>query len=218
MCSQVARIRHGGYWLKGEIGEDRREMNVRFPWEAVRSGVWGKPDCPPSHSASPGGVLGSLATPVGPLAGAASTAVPLGGRRVGRGPARGRGEGVLGSVGSEGLGEVWARKSRQRLDRGAQRGVEVGSRPRGQQEPSVGRRQVTALTMRRSARAPPWGTQDGTFVEVWGAGGGSHGDLSAEGSLPWTPGRVGLAGASFSVQSWRLCSQRGGHFRGPLGG
>lgn len=161
LCSQVARIRHGGYWLKGEIGEDRREMNVRFPWEAVRSGVWGKPDCPPSHSASPGGVLGSLAPLVGPLAGAASTAVPLGGRRGGRGPAQGRGEGVLGSVGSDGLGEVWARKSRQQLDRGAQRGVEVGSRPRGQQESSVGRLQVTALTMRKSARALPWGSQDG---------------------------------------------------------
>ena len=125
LCSQVARIRHGGHWLKGEIGEDRREMNLCFPREAVRSGVWGKPDGPRPHSASPGGVLGVLAPLVGPPAGAAPTAVRSGGRRVGRCRARGRGEGVLGSVGSEGLGEVWARKSRQQLDRGSQRGPET---------------------------------------------------------------------------------------------
>ena len=40
-------------------------------------------------------------------------------------------------------------------------GVEAESRPRGQQESSVGRLQVTALTLRKSERTLSWVTQDG---------------------------------------------------------
>ena len=60
------------------------------------------------------------------------------------------------------MGEEIETAAGQRVPEGPRDvGVEAESRPRGQQESSVGRLQVTALTLRKSERTLSWVTQDG---------------------------------------------------------